>query len=418
MHPGLNTASSAVISKSTLYFWDAAMTLTDVQCRNAKPRERRYNLTDGRGLFLLVKPNGSKLWRQDYAFEGIRRTANFGPYPATSLAQARERRDALKLAIKEGRDPAAKAEDTRPTFEKIAREWFAANVSKWKTSYSARFWKRIEVDILPGIGSKAIADIEPLQVLEALRAIEGREAVYTARRIHQMVNLVFKFAVVSGHIKHNPAADLHVALKPVPKERHRSALKEADLPVFFRKLAQYDGERQTALALKAVAHTFVRTSELRFARWSEFESDIWRIPAERMKMGREHLVPLTRQTKALFEELRALAKGSEWVLPGPRTAKPISENTLLYALYRLGYRSRASVHGFRATASTILNESGLWRDDVIERQLAHVPEDQIRAAYNRGSFWEERIRMMQWFSDLLDRHERIGIANDLSDLLG
>ncbi|MBN9074865.1 MAG: hypothetical protein BGN87_22605 [Rhizobiales bacterium 65-79] len=393
------------------------MKLTDVQCRNAKPRERPYNLTDGHGLFLLVKPNGSKLWRQDHAFQGKRRTANFGPYPATTLAQARDMRDELKQAISEGRDPSAKPEDARPTFEKIAREWFSANVSKWKTSYSARFWRQIERDVFTVVGSKAIADIEPLQILESLRAIEGRDAVYTARRIHQMVNQICKFAVVSGHIKHNPAADLHVALKPVPREKHRAALKETDLPKFLMKLGNYNGERQTMLALRVVAHTFVRTNEIRFAKWREFEGDMWRISAERMKMGREHLVPLSRQASALFGQLRMIAGESEWVLPGPRSGKPISENTLLYALYRLGYHSRASVHGFRATASTILNESGLWRPDVIERQLAHVPEDQIRAAYNRGTFWDERVRMMQWYSDLLDKHEKAGIARDFSDLL-
>jgi integrase len=233
-----------------------------------------------------------------------------------------------------------------------------------------------------------------------------------------MVNLVFKYAIVEGHITNNPAADLHVALKAVPKGKHRSALAESDLPDFFRRLASYDGDRQTVVALKVVAHTFVRTDEIRFAKWDEFEGDIWRIPAERMKMGREHLVPLSRQSLALFDELRELSKGNEWVLPGQWPHKPISENTLLYAIYRLGLHSRATVHGFRATASTILNESELWDRDAIEIQLAHAPDDAIRAAYNRGDRWKSRVKMVQWYSDLLDKHEKAGLAQtDLSELL-
>jgi len=212
------------------------MPLSDVQCRNAKSREKAWKLTDGEGLCLFVKPNGSKLWRQDYVFDEKRKTASFGPYPEVSLAQARAKRGELKTAVKEGRDPAAKLEDARPTFEKIAREWFATNSAKWKTSYSLRFWKQIERDILPKLGSKPIEDITPLQVLEALREVEKREAIYTARRLRQMTNQIFKFAVVHEYTRFNPAADLHIALKPVPPEKHRSALKADELPDFFVKL--------------------------------------------------------------------------------------------------------------------------------------------------------------------------------------
>lgn len=397
------------------------MKLTDTLCRQAKPAAKARNLTDGHGLFLLVKPNGSKLWRQDYAFDGSRRTAAFGSYPDVSLAQARDKRDDLKQAIREGRNPIAKAADARPTFEQVAREWFKVNEDKWEPSYSTRFWARMKGDIFPAIGSKPIADIKPPMVLSALRPIEEREAVYTARRAHQFVNVVFRYAIASGLIEFNPAADLHAALKPVPPEKHRAALKENELPEFFRRLHSTPMDEATRLGLKAVAHTFVRTAEIRFAKWPEFdfEKDLWVIPAPRMKMKRELKVPLSREAKAIFLQLRELAKGSEWVLPGPLRHKPVSENCLLFALYRAGYHGRATVHGFRATASTILNESELpvWDSVAIEQQLAHAPDDAIRAAYDRGERWRTRVAMMQWYSGLLDKHEKAGLANDLSDLL-
>lgn len=399
------------------------MPLTDSECRHAKPGTKARKLTDGSGLYLFVTPAGGKFFRFDFAFEGKRKTAGFGKYPRLTLAQARERREAYKQALSEGRDPTAQVADDRPKFDEVARDWYRTKESTWKTSYGRRIWSRIEADVLPEIGSKAVADIDPPMVLGALRKIEDRDATYTARRIHQMVSLIFKFAIASGIIKLNPAANLHVALKAVPRPVHRAALEESELPEFFARLHRYAGERQTAVALKLVAHTFVRTAEIRFGRWSELEGDLWRIPAERMKMGREHIVPLSLQSKALFAELRRFAGSSEWMLPGPRTGKPISENTLLYSLYRMGYRSRATTHGLRATASTILNESEnpVWDRDAIEIALAHAPDDKIRAAYNRGERWQMRVRMAQWYSDLLDKHEKAGLAKfarlDLSDLL-
>lgn len=398
------------------------MKLTDSQCRQAKPRAKPWNLTDGHGLFMLVKPNASKLWRCDYAFNGKRRTANFGPYPQTSLAQARDRRDELRSQVKAGIDPAGVARgepDSRPTFEQVAREWFKANESKWKPSYSARFWARMEDDIFPAFGAKALADIKPPEVLKAIRKVEDREAVYTARRAHQFVSTVFRYAIAGGVVEFNPAADLHVALKPVPKEKHRAALAETELPEFFARLADTPMDEQTRLGLKAVAHVFVRTAEIRFAKWEEFdfEKDLWTIPAPRMKMKRPLKVPLSRQAKAIFQKLKELAKGNEWVLPGPYKHKPVSENCLLFALYRAGYHGRATVHGFRSTFSTIANESELWDRDAIEQQLAHAPDDQIRAAYDRGERWKSRVRMVQWYSDLLEKHEKAGVTKDLSSIL-
>jgi integrase len=395
------------------------MELSDVACRNAKATAKPRKLSDGKGLYLYVAPNGSKLWRCDYAFAGKRRTASFGAYPETSLAQARVARDELKAALRAGRDPAVKQEDARPTFEAVARDWYKVKAPGWKTSYGRRIWKRIEDDILPSLGSKAIADIKPGAVLEPLQAIEGRDANYTARRIHQMVRSIFEYAVAKEHIEINPATSLGVVLKPVPKGKHRAALKESELPEFFARLANTPMDEMTRVGLKAIAHVFVRTDELRFAKWTEFDfqQDVWTIPAPRMKMKRELRVPLSRQAKAIFQRLKELAGESEWVLPGPRTGKPISENTLLYALYRIGLHSRATVHGFRATFSTIANESELWDRDAIEHQLAHAPDDAIRAAYDRGERWQSRVRMMQWYSDLLDKHEAAGLKHDLAHML-
>jgi integrase len=398
--------------------------LTDWQCRIAKPRERAFNLTDGGGFFLQVKPNGSKLWRCDYAFGGKRATANFGPYPITSLVQARHRRNEFKDKIRAGIDPRAKLDDDRPKFDAVAREWFMVNKSKWEPSYSTRVWSRIEDDILPVLGPKAIADIKPPEVLAVLRKVESRDgqSIYTARRLHQFVSTVFKFAIAGGLVEINPAANLHPALKPVPRGKHRAALKEAELPEFFRRLHGTPMDESTRLGLKAVAHVFVRTDEIRFAKWSEFDwgKDVWTIPAERMKMRRELRVPLSRQSRAIFQRLRELADGSELVLPGPYRHKPVSANCLLFALYRAGFHGRATVHGFRSTASTILNESEdpAWDRDAIEHQLAHAPDDAIRAAYDRGERWQTRVRMMQFYSDLLDGHEKRGLATrNLADLL-
>lgn len=397
------------------------MALTDAACRNAKAGEKARKLADSGGLYLYVTITGSKLWRMDYAVAGKRKTASFGPYPLISLSQARSKRDEIKLSLKV--DPAAQSGDI-PTFDAVARAWYAANRSKWKTSYSERFWAMIEVDVLAFIGDEPITAIEPPRVLELLRRIEEREAIYTAKRARQMISTIFKFAIAEGTLKFNPAADLGAALKPLPREEHRSALRAPELPEFFVKLRAYDGQRITALAIELVAHTFLRTAEIRLAKWDEFEGDLWRVPAARMKMGKEHLVPLTPHVKSLLRAIRGEAGDSVWMLPGDRTGKPISNNTMIYGLYRLGYHSRATIHGFRSTASTILNESGLWRPDAIERQLAHVPKDEVRSAYNAALYLDERTEMMNWYSAFLLEKANEGAAQaarrskyDLSHLL-
>lgn len=381
------------------------MPLTDAQCRAAKGAAKVQKLSDQRGLYLHITPGGSKLWRMAYRWEGKQRTASFGPFPSVSLATARLKAAEVKDKLAAGVDPAAKEGATgEPVkrFKDAAREWFNAREAQWVPTYSSRIWARLHDDVIPDLGEKDVGAITPAEVLAVLKKVEGRGALEMAKRVRQAVGAVFRFAVANGWATSDPAAPLAGAMKSPGRQKHRAALKEGQLPEFFHALDTYTGDRSTAIGLRIIAHTFVRTAELRFAIWSEIEGDTWRIPAEKMKMRKEHIVPLSSQVQALFAELKERACGLPWVLPGQSGHKPISENTLIYGLYRLGYHSRASVHGFRSTASTVLNESGLWRPDAIERQLAHAPANEVRSAYNAALYLEERRRMMIWYSDFLD----------------
>lgn len=402
----------------------AAMPLTDAQCRAAKPADKVQKLSDGRGLFLQVTPAGSKLWRMNYRWQGRQRTAAFGSYPDLSLASARTKAAELKDKLATGVDPALKegaAVAPEKPFVDAAREWFRAREAQWVSGYASRIWARLDADVFPVIGAKDVAAITPTEVLALLRDVENRNALEMAKRLRQTISAIFRYAVANGWASQDPAAPLAGAMRSAPRQKHRAALREDQLPEFFAALASYSGNKATALGLKVIAHTFVRTSELRLATWDEIDGATWRIPAGKMKMRKEHIVPLSPQVQAMFAELRYLAGYSSFVLPGQSTHKPVSENTLIYGLYRMGYHSRASVHGFRSTASTILNESGLWRADAIERQLAHVPTNEVRSAYNAALYLEERRHMMNWYSDLLDKKERQGVSKsdtDLTDLLG
>lgn len=381
------------------------MPLTDAQCRAAKATEKVQKLSDGRGLFLQVTPGGSKLWRMNYRWQGKQRTASFGAYPKVSLGTARLRAAELKDKLDAGVDPALK-EGATPAplkpFKDAAREWFNAREATWVSGYASRIWARLAADVFPTIGAKDVSSITPAEVLALLREVESRNALEMAKRLRQTISAIFRYSVANGWATIDPAAPLAGALKSAPRQKHRAALKEGQLKQFFANLDGYSGDPATALGLRIIAHTFVRSSELRLATWDEIEGDTWRIPAEKMKMRKEHIVPLSPQVQEMFKELKILACGLKWVLPGQSGHKPISENTLIYGLYRMGYHSRASVHGFRSTASTILNESGLWRADAIERQLAHVPANEVRSAYNAALYLEERRRMMNWYSDFLD----------------
>jgi integrase len=372
------------------------MPLTDVACRNAKPAEKPRKLADSGNLYLLVQPNGSRLWRMNYRYEGKQKTLAFGRYPEIGLGEARRRRDAAKALLEEGRDPSNADVEGGESFEQVAREWLAAQ--RWKSSHGLRVISRVEADLFPQFGYVAVAKLDAPTILKALRKIEERGAMEIAKRMRQTVGQIMRYAIATGRADRDPAADLKGALKPSPRVRSMAALRDRDLPEFFTRLRSYDGDVRTRLAVEFVMHTFVRTNELRFAKWSEFEGDLWRIPAERMKMGREHLVPLTRQSMAILDQLRT---EDEWVCR-------MSENTMLFCLYRIGYHRRATIHGFRSTASTILNESGLWNPDAVERQLAHA-DNTIRGVYNAAQYLHERRRMMEWWSDYLDERGSGGI---------
>lgn len=390
------------------------MPLTDSAIRNLKPETKTRKLSDGGGLYLQLEPSGSRLWRCAYRWQGKQRTASFGKYPKVGLKLARQLRDELKAKLAEGIDPAAPERAAQHPFRAVAKEWFDANQAKWVSGYAGRIWSRLDEDIFPAIGDMGVASIEPTDVLAALRTIEARGALELAKRVRQSVSQIFRFAVASGYCKADPSSTLADAMQARPRVQHRAALRQNDLPDFFLALRDYTGDPITALGMRLIVHTFVRSSELRLAEWSEIQGDTWRIPAERMKMRKEHIVPLSKQVRATLKQLKKLTGESKYLLPGNQgPGKPISDNTLIFALYRLGYHSRATVHGFRSTASTILNESGKWRADAIERQLAHVPENEVRAAYNAALYLDERREMVQWYSDLLGDLEDEGLGNKL-----
>lgn len=376
------------------------MPLTDADCRNAKGKDKPYKLTDGEGMFLLVQSNGSRLWRLAYRFDGKQKTLAFGIYPYVTLADARLKRLEARKAIAAGKDPAVKEDDGSETFESVARRWFGNKKKRLAPSYSGRLLSRLEEDVFPSIGSRSMNQIEPKDILAMLRKVEDRGAIETAKRLKQYVGSVFDFAIAEGKAKVDPSASVGAALKPNKKRRHHPTIKPAEVPELLRRIDAYDGEDLTRIAVKFVLHTFVRTQEIRFARWGEIEGNVWRIPEERMKMGREHLVPLTPAALALLELARPFAE-DDYIFPGV-TGKPMSENTMLYAVYRMGYHSRLTVHGLRGLASTVLNEVG-FPSDHIEMQLAHNEEDKIRGAYNSAEYLPGRRKMMAWWSDWLGK---------------
>jgi integrase len=388
------------------------MPLSDVKCRNSKGQARPYKLSDGGGLYLLVNSDGSRYWRLAYRWHGKQRTLALGVYPAVGLMEARAGRDDAKRSLAANVDPSAtKRERKRAakiasgnTFEAVALEWH----ENWKDGrtpyYAGQILRRLQADVFPAIGSRPIAELEPPELLDLLRKVERRGAHETARRLKQLMGQVFRFAIVTSRAKRDPSVDLKDALRATGEPQRHRAMPLEELPSFLRRLETYSGERQTKLALKLVTLTFLRTTELRAGRWSELEnidenSAQWRIPAERMKMRLEHLVPLSRQAVAALRELRVLAGNSPNIFPSPGKEGCMSSNTMLYALYRMGYHGRATTHGFRGVASTILNESNLFNRDWIERQLAHVERNEVRRAYNAAEWMPDRRRMMQWWAD-------------------
>ncbi|CAK0748314.1 Integrase [Gammaproteobacteria bacterium] len=383
----------------------------------AKKDGHQIKRPDGGGLYFIAEPARSSWWRFDYRYAGKQKTLSLGLFPDVSLAMAREQRDVRRKKISDGIDPGeerrAKREEDRAqvenAFEHVAREWHQKQSGRWSAYHSKRVIKRLEREVFPSIGQVSIGKLSTPTILGILRAIEDRGALDIAGRVKQHIEAVFRYSNATGRTEsYNPVADLKGVLQ-TRKVQHRAALTEADLPEFLAKLHQYNGDIQTRHAVRLLMLTAVRTGEMRGARWEEINLDKseWRIPAERMKMKAEHWVPLSRQVVEVIKELHNLNGAYELVLPGRDTRKPISENTILYALYRMGYHSRATGHGFRATFSTIMNERG-YRADVIERQLAHIEKNAVRAAYHRTEYLADRRLLMQDWADYLDGLSPVG----------
>lgn len=397
------------------------MPLTDTAIRNAKLRATPYKLSDAGGLHLLINPNGSRLWRVAYRFAGKQRTLALGAYPTISLAKAREGRDSAKQLLAGGIDPGVEKRRQRlatqtaggNTFKALAEEFLANRRHTLTPYYAGQLERRLARDVYPSLGHRPLDDIDSPELLAVLRKIEKRGALEQARRVRQTVGQVYRFAIVTGRASHDPSAALKDALKPKGRQKHHAPMPREDLPGFLRSLETYDGDPRTSLALRLIVLTMVRTTELRAARWSEFENldgrePLWRIPADRMKMRFEHLVPLSSQAIAALNALRELpGAGRGFLFPSPSREGCMSNNTLLYALYRMGYHRRATVHGFRGVASTMLNEMG-YPPDWIERQLAHDERNEVRRAYNAAEHLPGRRSMLQRWGDWLDQVKATG----------
>jgi integrase len=391
--------------------------LSAVICKNATSKEAGIRkLHDGDGLYLWVFLDGRKYWRMRYWQAGKEKALSIGVYPKVSLSNARKRREDLRKQLEANLDPSAERKATNlrkklsaeNSFKAVALEWYNKQLHTWVPHYADDIKRRLESNVFPALGKRPIDQIEAPELLQAMRKIETRGSYDLAHRVLQVCGQVFRYGIATGRCTRNLTADLRGALTPHVKQ-HQAAVRPEELPDLLRAIARYDeiGGKQTRLALQLLAQTFVRTSELIGAEWVEFDLDkaLWVIPAVRMKMKTEHVVPLTRQALDLLTELKETSSGSRYVFPGKHSNKPIGNNTMLFALYRLGYKGKMTGHGFRAVASTILNETGHFKPDVIERQLAHCERNEVRGAYNRAEYLPERKRTMQYWADYLDSIE-------------
>jgi integrase len=388
--------------------------LTDTAIRKAKPTDRQLKLTDGGGMYLLVKPDGGRYWRMQYRFGGKQKTLALGVYPTVTLADARQRREHSRRLLANGSDPGEMRKQAKQeaktaeqaagdTFEAVARDWMARQDVAEVTANKSRWI--LESFLFPEIGGLALSAITPRVLLDALRKVEETGRLETAKRAKIKAGQVFRCAVMEGKAETDPTSALRGALKSPAGKHHASVTDPVRIGELLRAIDGFTGQFVTLKALQLAPLVFVRPGELRAAEWAEFdlEGAVWRIPAERMKMRAAHLVPLSMQSVEILRELQPLTGDGRFVFPGLRTAsRPISENTVTAALRRLGYSGEEMTgHGFRSMAATRLNEMG-WKPDAIERQLAHAEANKVRAAYNAAEYLEERTRMMQTWADYLD----------------
>ncbi len=395
------------------------MALTDIKVRTAKPTDKQYKLTDGSGMHLLVHPNGSKYWRLQYRFDGKQKMLALGVYPDVSLADARTRRDDARNLLANNIDPGDKKKSDKieqeeaRTFEQLAVEWHATN-KKWSEEHSRRVLKSLEDNLFPAIGKRNIADLKTRDLLAPIKAVELSGRLEVASRLQQRTTAIMRYAVQSGLLDYNPAQEM-VGAVASSNRQHRPALQLKRIPELLRRIDSYTGRPLTRLAVELTLLVFIRSSELRFARWSEidFETSMWTIPAEReaidgvkhsqrgSKMRTPHLVPLSHQALAILKDVYKLSGDRDFVFIGDHDhRKPMSENTVNKALRVMGYDTKVEVcgHGFRTMACSSLIESGLWSRDAVERQMSHMERNSVRAAYiHKAEHLDERRLMLQWW---------------------
>lgn len=391
------------------------MSLSHYTIAHAKPGAKPYKLRDSSALYLTVMPTGAKLWRMNYRYLDRQKTLHFGAWPTVGLAEARERRDIARKQLAAGLDPAVEKKVARVTrkvtsantFKAVAEEWVEKNVREGRAKVTLDKIRWLLGMAYPMIGARPIAEITPQEVLAVLRKVEAAGHFESARRMRSVLSRVFRYGVATVRCDRDVAADLRGAIT-TPKVRHFAAVTDPrEVGALLLAIDEYSGRAVTRMAMRLSAHVLLRPGELRQTEWADidWEAATWSIPAERMKMRRPHRVPLSRQVISMLTELRNVTGDGQLLFPCQGTSRsPMSENTVNQALRRLGYtQDQMTAHGFRAMAATLLNESGLWHPDAIERQLAHMDSNQVRRAYARGEYWEERVRMMQSWSDDLDR---------------
>ena len=400
------------------------MALTDIKVRTAKPTDKQYKLTDGSGMHLLVHPNGSRYWRLQYRYGGKQKMLALGVYPEVSLADARARRDEARKLLANSIDPGDKKKNDKVeqeearTFEQLAIEWHATN-KKWSEEHSRRVLKSLEDNLFPAIGKRNIAELKTRDLLAPIKAVEMSGRLEVASRLQQRTTAIMRYAVQSGLLDYNPAQEMAGAVASSNRQ-HRPALELRRTPELLQRIDSYTGRPLTRLAIELTLLVFIRSSELRFARWSEidFETSMWTIPAEReaiegikhsqrgSKMHTPHLVPLSRQALAILKQVHKLSGDRDFVFIGDHDhRKPMSENTVNKALRVMGYDTKIEVcgHGFRTMAGSSLIESGLWSRDAVERQMSHMERNSVRAAYiHKAEHLDERRLMLQWWADFLD----------------
>ena len=390
------------------------MKLTARQVDTSKPKDKPYKLSDGGGLYLLVNPNGSRYWRLKYRIAGKEKLLALGVYPDITLAEARQKRADAKKVLAAGGDPGqekqeekqAKEQAVANSFERLAMEWHAHKSTSWSEGYAEHLLMYLKKDIFPFIGQKAITDISQVEMLNVLRKMEQRGVLDKLKKTRQACRQIFTYAIITGRAEHNPVSDLAGALKS-PKQQHYPHLLVDQIPDFLRALSEYSGSTITRNATRLLMLTGLRTIELRASEWVDidFDKGVWNVPAERMKMRRPHLVPISTQVRELLEEIHQLTGRGKYVFPGRNDAgKSMSEASINQVIKRIGYDGKATGHGFRHTMSTILHEQG-FNTAWIETQLAHVDKNSIRGTYNHAQYLDGRREMLQWYADYMQALE-------------